>query len=135
LPFIARYGWYWRRTFDIEKFRTALQQFVGTHDFKLFCSAEEQRENTVRTIDAIDVRYIARFKVYRVVITGYAFLHHMIRRIVGTAMRIASHVQYQVHHINMMLNNGTIGALPVFNAPAHGLLLYAITYNTNEVCS
>jgi tRNA pseudouridine38-40 synthase len=57
-PFIARYGWYCFKKINLERLKAALAQFLGTHDFRAFCTIENVViENTVRTIDTISVLY------------------------------------------------------------------------------
>ena len=89
LPCNARYGWYYQHAINIDKLIDCLNIFIGTHDFRSFCTGYE-RENTVRTIDTITVDYVPLFKVYRIAIRGPGFLRYMIRRIVGASLLIAS---------------------------------------------
>ena len=130
LPFVARYGWHYPRPVDLDKLTAALTLFVGTHDFRSFCTGYE-RENTVRTVESVNVEYFKRFDVYRITVTGPGFLRHMIRRMVGAALKVASS-DLPVTVITQALeqrNPRTV--LP--NAPACGLLLYKISYNTEHL--
>jgi tRNA pseudouridine38-40 synthase len=127
LPFVARYGWYYYRALDIQKLDAALQLFVGTHDFSRFCAAEDMRPDKVRTIDAISLQYLKRFRVYRIQITGHRFVRHMIRRMVGAAVQIASDPTSRVDSIMQVLA-GQNPPMVFLNAPAQGLLLYNIVY-------
>ena len=90
LPFFARYGLPYRFPFDVDKLQSCLQLFVGTHDFRSFCTGDE-KVNTVRTIDAIHLQYIKHYRAYRIVIQGPGFLRYMIRRIVGASLHVATH--------------------------------------------
>ncbi len=127
LPFIHNFGWYIDKPVDIEKLKIGLQTFVGTHDFKSFCSSEDTRENSVRTINSIQVTYLRRFGIYRIAVTGPAFLRHMIRRIVGAALTVAYQHNTPISALQDALDKKShIQILP--NAPAHGLLLYKIKY-------
>lgn len=126
LPFLAPYGWYVYQQLDVAKLNQALQLFVGTHDFRSFCS-DDAHKNTIRTIDAISLTYIKRFNVYRVTVTGEKFLRHMIRRIVGAAVAVATRSSLSVHSIKEILAaHNPRQELP--NAPGNGLLLRSITY-------
>ena len=60
LPDVQRHGWFFHYPVDIEKLKKALQIFVGTHDFRSFCTGDE-REDTVRTITAVSVEFVERF--------------------------------------------------------------------------
>jgi len=131
LPFLKNFGWYLDKPVDIEKLKTGLQTFVGTHDFKSFCSSEDTRENTIRTIESIQVTYIKRFGVYRIAVTGPAFLRHMIRRIVGAALTVAYQHNTPISALKEALEKkNPVQILP--NAPAHGLLLYKIKYRNHH---
>ena len=127
LPMSARYGYYYRHHVDIEKLKKALGIFVGTHDFRSFCSGAEY-ENTVRTIHAVDVEYLPRFKTHRIIIKGPGFLRYMIRRIAGACLEVASRDALALHDLQKVLDaKNPLQQFPT--APAHGLLLYKIIYN------
>lgn len=125
LPFLARYGWYYEWPIDIEKLKQCVKIFEGTHDFRSFCTGDH--ENTVRTIDAINVQYISRYNVYRIEIVGQKFLHHMIRRIVGACIKVAATPTVSIDTLREALAKVHPRQL-LPNAPAKGLLLYKIRY-------
>ena len=120
LPMAARYGYYYRYPVNLEKLKHALSVFIGTHDFRSFCTGDEY-ENTVRTIDEVAVEYLGpvewfdelttsglcakstarpepvegceQIKIklgYRIIVKGPGFLRYMIRRIVGACLEVAS---------------------------------------------
>lgn len=127
LPFLQRYGYFYPYKIDIEFLRTVLQTFVGTHDFASFRSSEDVRTNTIRTIDAITLEYLPRYKAYRITVKGQKFLRHMIRRIVGASLSIA----YQGSAALPFLHKVFAACNPrhtLPNAPAQGLMLYKIFY-------
>jgi len=131
LPFLSRYGWFYPYSVDSTMLKKALNFFVGTHDFVSFRSSEDIRKNTIRTIDIISLTYIKRFKIYRITIKGQKFLHHMIRRIVGASMAVASRDNRSLHILQeIMAAQNSNNFLP--NAPPKGLLLYNITYTDKE---
>lgn len=128
LPFTARYGWYVNGTIDFEKLKECLHIFVGTHDFRAFCTIDSDcSKSTVRTIDAITFEYVPEWRVYRIAFMGPGFLQHMIRRIVGACITVALKKELSVAYLHSVLiskNSNTI--LPT--APAQGLLLHKIEY-------
>jgi tRNA pseudouridine38-40 synthase len=127
LPFIQKYGYYFPFKADLHVLQQALECFVGTHDFAAFRSIEDTRENTVRTIDSISLEYIRRYNVYRIVVKGQKFLRHMIRRIVGASLAVASRDNFSVETIKKAIKScDPAQTLP--NAPAQGLMLYKIRY-------
>ena len=62
------------------------KQFIGEHDFKSFCSADCDKENTTRTIYSFDVKREGRIVSFRV--AGNGFLYNMVRIMVGTLISI-----------------------------------------------
>ena len=84
-------------------------------------------EDTIRTIDSIDVSYVAAWNAYRIEIKGKSFLRYMVRRIVGACLEVASRDQLGLNDIVSILNNkNPRHTLP--NAPAKGLVLEQIIY-------
>lgn len=71
---------------DVSVMQAAAQFLVGEHDFSAFRAAECQAKSPVRTVHHCQV-YQRGPWVY-IDITANAFLHHMVRNIVGTLMRI-----------------------------------------------
>ena len=125
-PFFARYSWYIQKKVDMEFLREALQLFVGTYDFKLFCSGEVAG-NTVRTVQAIELVYIPEHAVWRIAVTGKSFLRYMIRRMVGAAIDIATNPDLSLTYIREMLEEHK-KRRALFCAPARGLVLHSIKY-------
>lgn len=127
LPFVARYALWHRFPFERQALYDALQRFVGTHDFRSYCTGDE-RVNTVRTVTAIELDWIEAYQVYRVTVKGPGFLRYMIRRMVGAALQVASMPQhYSADEITRVLQLcDPSHDLPT--APAHGLLLRKIQY-------
>lgn len=127
LPFIQRYGYFYPFKIDFELLKTTLQIFVGTHDFASFRSSEDVRENTIRTIDVINLEYLPRYKAYRITVKGQKFLRHMIRRIVGASLHVATKGIYALPLLQkVMAACNPAHTFP--NAPAQGLMLYKIRY-------
>lgn len=126
LPFVQQYGWYFSRPVDLHILQQALQRFVGTHDFRSFCTGYDMH-STIRTIDSIDVEYDDTKQAHRIVVKGPGFLRYMIRRIVGAALAVASKDQFTCEDISIALaKKDPAQILP--NSPAKGLLLYEIKY-------
>ena len=131
LPFVARYGLSYRFPFDLEKFKECLKLFVGTHDFRSFCTGDE-RECTVRTVDAIHLEYRKEYRAYRVVIQGPGFLRYMIRRMVGAALHIATHKELSKEDLIAIFHaKNPLHRLPT--APAQGLMLRKIMYENKSL--
>ncbi len=128
LPFEERYGWYYRWDLDVKKLAQGLQVFVGTHDFRSFCTGDDFSESkgTVRTIDSVDVIQKNDY-TYEIVVKGPGFLRYMIRRIVGACIEVASNEKLDERDLQKALKAcNPAQTLP--NAPSKGLLLYVIIY-------
>ena len=127
LPMASRYRWYVRKEPDYEKLHACLQVFVGTHDFRSFCTGDDMGDDTVRTIDAISVQYIELENAYCIEVQGPAFLRYMIRRIVGASMTVAARRHLPVDYLHEVLKaRDPLQQLPT--APAQGLVLQSIIY-------
>ncbi len=125
LPLYARYG-YFSGKLDREKLGAGLQFFVGTHDYRSFCTGHEA-ESTIRSICSIDVVPLPRYGALRVTVIGPGFLRYMIRRIVGACIDIASSPSRSITELSSALEERD----PCQNlhvAPSCGLVLRSIEY-------
>ena len=130
LPFAARYGWYYRYSVDIEKLQSCLEVFVGTHDFRSFCTGDDM-DTTVRTIDEVSVEFLKELGAYRITIKGPGFLRYMIRRIVGACLEVASRDKLNTGDLERALEQkNPLQLWPT--APAQGLFLYRIEYHDQK---
>jgi len=72
--------------YDVERMCAAAAYFVGTHDFKSFCSVDTYVENTVRQIERMEIDKVGSLITIRV--TGRGFLYNMVRIMAGTLMEV-----------------------------------------------
>lgn len=72
--------------YDIDRMCEAAAYFVGTHDFKSFCSTDAQVENTVRQIE--DIKVWKEENMITIRVTGRGFLYNMVRIMAGTLMEV-----------------------------------------------
>jgi len=78
----GRVGWY-HRPLDVNAMRQAASCLIGQHDFSSFRAAECQARTPVKQLDRLDVsehQGLIRFDL-----GANAFLHHMVRNIVGAS--------------------------------------------------
>ena len=135
LPFLARYGWncHFIDHVDWQKFATALQLFVGTHNFRSFCKVDKEKiseiENglTIKTVDKICIQKIDKFGILQIQIYGKAFLHFQIRRMIGYALDVARRRNLPISYLQELLDNPTAEQI-LLKAPSSGLLLRKIIY-------
>jgi len=76
----ARVGWF-HLLLDLEKMQLAARLLIGEHDFSAFRSSECQARTPVRTLTRLDVARRGDYIVFD--LCANAFLHHMVRNIVG----------------------------------------------------
>jgi len=80
-------GWTYR-PLDGDAMRRAAQALLGEHDFSAFRSAECQALSPVKTMREVEVE--RRGAYWRLRFDADAFLHHMIRNIVGCLVAVGS---------------------------------------------
>ena len=83
----GRAGWY-HRTLDLAAMTEAAGALVGTHDFSAFRAAECQAKSPTRTMAALSIAAMGEF--VRFEFSANAFLHHMIRNIVGALVYVGA---------------------------------------------
>jgi tRNA pseudouridine38-40 synthase len=80
-------GWVFR-PLQAEPMREAARMLVGEHDFSSFRSAECQAASPVKQLRAIEITRHGAY--WRFDFDGSAFLHHMVRNIMGCLIAIGS---------------------------------------------
>jgi tRNA pseudouridine38-40 synthase len=76
------------RPLDGEAMRHAAAHLVGTHDFSAFRSAECQAPTPVKTLRSVTIA--RRGDYWRFDFDADAFLHHMIRNLMGSLVAVGS---------------------------------------------
>ena len=132
MPFIARYCLFYFLKFDQALLQKNLNVFLGTHDFRSFCTGDD-KSDTVRTVNAISVTYLERYNLYRVRVQGPGFLRYMIRRMVGASLQtmtlqLESKLENSAEFLHTILEEKN-PKQHLITAPAHGLMLREIIYD------
>jgi tRNA pseudouridine38-40 synthase len=85
----GRVGWVYR-PLDESAMRQAITHLVGEHDFSSFRAAQCQAKSPVKTIKRIEIsqRGVPGARYWRFEFEANAFLHHMIRNIMGCLVAI-----------------------------------------------
>jgi tRNA pseudouridine38-40 synthase len=83
----GRVGWY-HRPLDVAAMSEAARALSGTHDFSAFRAAECQAKSPVKTLGLVGVA--ACGELLRFDFSANAFLHHMIRNIVGALVYVGA---------------------------------------------
>ena len=112
------------RPLDADAMQAAADELVGEHDFSAFRAAECQARSPVRRIESLTVR--RRDAWLTIEVTANAFLHHMVRNIVGTLLAVglgdapASRAREQLESRQRSTGEATVAA--------HGLYLWQVDY-------
>lgn len=85
----GRFGWY-HGELDFEKMQQAARFLVGEHDFSSFRAAECQAKSPVKQLWRADVRREGQVLVFD--FEASAFLHHMVRNLVGSLVYVGKGV-------------------------------------------
>ena len=118
-------GWF-HGPLELEAMRTAAQALLGTHDFSAFRSAECQAKTPVRTLSVLDIEQ--RGERIDFVFTANAFLHHMVRNLVGALVTIGRGKHPPQWIGELLAARDRTRAAPTF--AAEGLYLEAIRYES-----
>ena len=81
----GRAGWY-HAPLDLDAMQSAAQYLLGEHDFSSFRSAECQARTPIRTISTLRIE--RRIERIDFVVRANAFLHHMVRNLVGALVYV-----------------------------------------------
>ncbi len=124
MPQERLYSHFCHYALDLENMRQAAAYIVGEHDFKSFCTARSQAEETVRTVYSLDVDREGDMVTIR--ISGSGFLYNMVRIIAGTLLRVGMGY-YPPEHMAAIIqarDRQQAGE----TAPARGLTLISMEY-------
>ncbi len=117
-------GWVFR-PLDGQSMRSAAAHLIGEHDFTSFRAAQCQAASPVKTLRRIDIE--RRGAYWRFDFDGSAFLHHMVRNIMGCLVAVGSGRQAP-HWMAMVLDaRSRHAAAPTF--PADGLYFLGPYYD------
>ena len=114
-------SWY---PIDDAKLNKACKDFIGTHDFKSFCSTDTDKTETVRTVFDFSVERSGDIVKFSVSCDG--FLYNMVRIMVGTLLFINDGKLScdSIPDIISALDRTKAGK----TVPAHGLYLNKVFY-------
>jgi tRNA pseudouridine38-40 synthase len=120
----GRAGWVFR-PLDADAMQAAAAHLVGRHDFTSFRAAECQAATPVRELAELAVA--RRGRLIRVRATANAFLHHMVRNIVGALVYVGLGRREAAWIGEVLAARDRAAAAPTF--PAAGLYLARVEYD------
>lgn len=131
-PLFCRHWAWWLRdegTMDVEAMRVGAQSLIGEHDFKSFCkTASAEGKPTCRFVESLDFFEEEQLGERQLVtrIVGNAFLHNMVRTIMGTLVEVGRGHRGPDWVAGVLAARDRRAAGPC--APACGLTFWAVRY-------
>lgn len=122
-PLVRRFAYHFPRPLDVAAMNEAASALVGTNDFASFGRAP-QGENTVRQVYRAQFTPEEPFVYFD--IEANAFLHRMVRRIVGTLLLVGTG-ELSAEGFVEILQSADINRAGQA-VPAHGLCLMKVNY-------
>jgi tRNA pseudouridine38-40 synthase len=122
----ARYAGWYHAPLDADAMRLAARALLGEHDFSAFRAAECEAATPVRTVHSLDI--MREGERIEFVIRANAFLHHMVRNIVGSLVYVGATKQPSGWVAEVLASRDRNKAAPTF--AAEGLYLERVEYHT-----
>ena len=134
-PLLTRsYVWWLRSPLDVPAMEEAAQVLVGEHDFKSFCKAvSAEGKPTCRRVDEVSFERQVQLgeESLAFTITGNAFLHSMVRTIVGSLVEVGAHRREPAWLGQALEACDRAAAGPT--APAKGLCFMDVSYDEDAL--
>ena len=106
-------GWVFR-ALDAATMREAAAHLIGEHDFSSFRSSECQARSPVKTMRTIRISRQGGY--WRFDFDGSAFLHHMVRNLMGCLLRVGSGREHPDWLLAVLAARHRDAAAPTFSA-------------------
>jgi tRNA pseudouridine38-40 synthase len=124
-PLYARHATWHRYPLDHVLMAQAAHYLIGTHDFSAFRDSNCQAKTATRTILALSV--VREHAFIKINITANAFLHHMVRNIIGVLLPIGAGFKSPQWALEVLKSKDRKqGGV---TAPSQGLTLMAVAYD------
>ena len=120
----ARYAGWCHAPLDVAAMRAAAGLLVGEHDFSAFRSAECQAKSPVRTLHSLEIA--AEGERLDFVVRANAFLHHMVRNLVGLLVQVGRGKRAPAWAGELLASRDRTRGAPTF--AAQGLCLERVEY-------
>ncbi|KPC52752.1 tRNA pseudouridine(38-40) synthase TruA [Amantichitinum ursilacus] len=119
----GRVGWI-HNELDVDAMRAAARLLLGTHDFSSFRAAECQAKTPVKTMKRVDIN--AMGTLWAIDFEADAFLHHMVRNLMGALLHIGKGNESPEWILHMIALRDRTVAPPTFMPD--GLYLAGVSY-------
>ena len=121
-----RVGWY-HRALDENLMRQAANYLIGEHDFSAFRAAACQAKSPVRVLRRLDISRSGDLLYFE--FAANAFLHHMIRNILGALVMVGSARQTPQWVADLLTQRDRTQSAATFSAD--GLYLSGVDYDAS----
>ncbi len=118
------------RPLDLDAMREAAAMLVGTHDFTSFRAAQCQAASPVKDLRRVDVRRVGVGRYWHFDFEASAFLHHMVRNIMGTLLAIGQGRHAPSWMLEVLAARSRAAAAPTFSAD--GLYFLGPSYDARH---
>ena len=126
-PLERKYVYQHRNKLDVVEMQRAMKYLEGTHSFKAFTKADDEREDYVRTLSQTNViRDLKDVSKITLVFIGTGFMRYMVRNIVGTLIEIGEGKRRSEEIIDILQSEDRTKAGKT--AEANGLFLKNVFY-------
>lgn len=127
--FVKDFSWHIAKSLNIDAMFEASRHLIGEHDFKSFCMAVSAVDKTtMRCVNEISFSEEKVFgeKLLCIKVVGNAFLHSMVRTIVGTLANVGKGKRNPLWVADVLAACDRQAAGE--NAPAKGLVFWNVNY-------
>lgn len=127
--FTTDFSWHVSKPLNVEAMRQASRHLIGEHDFKSFCTAKSSiGKTTMRCVNDIlfDKVKVADEELIEITVSGNAFLHSMVRTIVGSLVMVGKS-QREPEWMKTVLDAKSRDSAGEC-APAKGLVFWQVKY-------
>lgn len=124
-PLQDRQATWFYRPLDVQAMQRAARILEGEHDFSAFRSADCQAHSPVRRLERIELDHEGEVLV--IVVRANAFLHHMVRNLVGSLVEVGRGAASQDWLRQVLDSRDRTLAARTF--PARGLCLERVEYD------
>ena len=127
--FSKDFSWHISKPLSVDDMKKSAQFLIGEHDFRSFCLAcSADKGTTMRNVECISFEHVQNFgeELLQITVIGNAFLHSMVRTIVGTLVEVGKGKRPPAW-VQDVLNAKKRQAAGE-NAPAKGLVFWEVYY-------
>jgi tRNA pseudouridine38-40 synthase len=128
-PLLQHQAWHVPQDLALSIMCEAAAHLTGRHDFRAFTSKRDgMLTDSIRTLTRCEIQ--AEGPLLTFILQGDGFLYKMCRAIVGTLVRCGRGMMTSEDVKNLL--EGKTGRTRGMNAPAHGLILWKVSYEPRQ---